>query len=145
MCISILSAPPPLALTHILSLIILLIYFWLSRQCCVGFSLVATVRTTLHCSVRAFHCRGFSCFGAQALDEQASVVAAPRLRPQAQQLWCMDLLPQGMWLLPGPRIEPTSPASAGGFFTAEPQGKPLDHIPLCTFSLCCAQSCPTLS
>ena len=45
-----------------------------------------------------------------------------------------------MWDLPGPRIEPMSPASAGGFFTTEPPGKPLDHILLYTFSLCCAQS-----
>jgi len=27
--------------------------------------------------------------------------------------------------LPGPRIEPASPALAGGFFTTEPPGKPL--------------------
>ena len=26
--------------------------------------------------------------------------------------------------LPDPRVEPTSPALAGGFFTAEPPGKP---------------------
>jgi len=29
-----------------------------------------------------------------------------------------------MWDLPGPGIEPTSPALAGGFFTTEPSGKP---------------------
>ena len=29
-----------------------------------------------------------------------------------------------MWSLPGPGIEPTSPALAGGFFTIEPLGKP---------------------
>ena len=28
--------------------------------------------------------------------------------------------------LPGPRIELMSPALAGGFFTAEPPGKPID-------------------
>ena len=29
-----------------------------------------------------------------------------------------------MWELPGPGIKPASPASAGGFFTTEPSGKP---------------------
>ena len=29
-----------------------------------------------------------------------------------------------MWDLPGPGIEPMSPALTGGFFTTEPPGKP---------------------
>ena len=29
-----------------------------------------------------------------------------------------------MWTLPGPGVEPVSPALAGGFFTTEPPGKP---------------------
>ena len=29
-----------------------------------------------------------------------------------------------MWDLPGPGVEPMSPALAGGFFTTEPRGKP---------------------
>ena len=33
-------------------------------------------------------------------------------------------LSPGMWDLPGPGIEPMSPALAGGFFTTEPPGKP---------------------
>ena len=33
---------------------------------------------------------------------------------------------QGIWDLPRPAIEPSSPALAGGFFTAEPPGKPQD-------------------
>ena len=32
--------------------------------------------------------------------------------------------------LPDPGIKPVSPALAGGFFTAEPPGKPEMHIPL---------------
>ena len=31
---------------------------------------------------------------------------------------------QGMWDLPGPGMEPVSPALGGGFFTTEPPGKP---------------------
>ena len=33
-----------------------------------------------------------------------------------------------MWDLPGPGIEPVSPASAGGFFTTEPPGKPITRV-----------------
>ena len=32
-----------------------------------------------------------------------------------------------MWDLPGPGIEPVSSALAGGFFTAEPLGKPIKN------------------
>ena len=31
-----------------------------------------------------------------------------------------------MWDLPGPRLEPVSPALAGGFLTTAPPGKPED-------------------
>ena len=50
---------------------------------CVGSSLLRTgflylqrVGATLHCSVQASHCGGFSCYRAQALGVWASVVAA---------------------------------------------------------------------
>ena len=33
-----------------------------------------------------------------------------------------------MWDLPGPGIEPVSPALAGGLFTTEPPGKPVSHV-----------------
>ena len=32
-----------------------------------------------------------------------------------------------MWDLPGPGLEPVSPASAGRFLTPAPPGKPPDH------------------
>ena len=35
-----------------------------------------------------------------------------------------------MWDLPGPGIEPVSPALTGGFFTSEPSGKPLELLKL---------------
>ena len=38
----------------------------LGLHCCVGFSLVAVSRGTLHCPVRASHCGGLSCCRAQA-------------------------------------------------------------------------------
>ena len=43
--------------------------------------------------------------------------------------------------LPNPGIEPRSSALAGGFFTAEPPGKPLT---MCESESEVAQSCPTL-
>ena len=36
-------------------------------------------------------------------------------------------MPRGMWDLPGPGLEPVSPASAGGFLTTAPPGKPLRY------------------
>ena len=50
---------------------------------------------------------------------QASVVAACKL--SSCGAWAF--LPQSMWNLPGPEIEPMSPALAGGFLTTGPPGK----------------------
>ena len=52
---------------------------------------------------------------AQALEHGASVVVGQGLRAAKFR---------GMWDLPGPEIEPMSPALASGFFTTEPPGKP---------------------
>ena len=47
-----------------------------------------------------------------------------------------------MWDLPGPGLEPVSPALAGGFLTTVPPGKPLeDQFFLAKLGLrCCAQA-----
>ena len=46
-------------------------------------------------------------------------------RAQAQYLWRMGLVaPCSMWDLPGPGLEPVSPALADGFVTTVPPGKP---------------------
>ena len=37
----------------------------------------------------------------------------------------MGLVAPHMWDLPGPGLEPVSPALAGGFLTTVPPGKPL--------------------
>ena len=66
------------------------------------------------CGVRASHCGGFSCCGAWACSSVAGHVGS------TAQAW---LLP-GMWDLPNPETELTSPALADGFFTTEPPGKP---------------------
>ena len=62
----------------LINIFILCIHFWL-RWVFVAvhrLSLVAASGATLHCGVRASHCGGFSCCGAQALGPWASVVAA---------------------------------------------------------------------
>ena len=49
-------------------------------------------------------------------------------RALTQELWRVGSAVWSMWELPGPGIEPVSPALAGGcFFTTEPPGKPLGH------------------
>ena len=40
-----------------------------------------------------------------------------------------------MWNLPGRRMEPTSPALAGGFLSTEPPGKSQENVLLWSFSL----------
>ena len=87
---------------------------------------------TLCCGVQASHCGGFSCCGARALGTWASVVVAHGL--SSCGLWALerrlsscgaqDQLLHGMWDLPGPGLEPASPALAGGFLTTAPPGKP---------------------
>ena len=70
-------------------------------------------------SLRASDCGGFSRCGARALGARASVVVARGLSScgARAQLLC------GMWDLPGPGLEPVSPALAGGCLTTAPPGK----------------------
>ena len=54
-----------------------------------------------------------------------------------------------MWDLPGPGIEPVSPALAGGFLTTAPPGKPLHYyfltaLPLFLYSLNLISNCLNL-
>ena len=60
----------------------------------------------------------FLCCKAWALAAQASVVVARGLRSCGARA----LLLCGMWDLPRPRLEPVSPALAGGFLTIVPPG-----------------------
>ena len=76
-----------------------------------GFLQLRQAGTILRCGARASHCSGFSCCGALALERRLSSCGA-----RAQSL-------RGMWDLPGPGIEPMSPASAGRLLTTAPPGK----------------------
>ena len=65
---------------------------------------------------------GFSSCGTRALERRLSSCGS---RTQ---------LLRGMWDLPGPGLEPVSPALAGGFLTTAPPGKPQES--LSCFSFC---------
>ena len=101
---------------------------------CTGFLQLRRAGATLHCSARASHCSGFSCCREQALGTQASVVVARRLSScGSQALECRlsscgarAQLLSSMWDLPGPGLEPASPALAGRFLTTAPPGKSLN-------------------
>ena len=111
------------------------IYLFIYFFGCVGSSLLRAgflklrrAGATLRCGAWASHCGGFSCCGAQALGARASVVVARRLRARAleRRLNSCDAqayLLCSMWDLPGPGIEPMSPALAGRFLTTAPPGK----------------------
>ena len=66
------------------------------------------------------------------LGVRASVVVACSLSSRGLQplkhrfssCGAQALLLRGMWDLPGPGLEPMSPALAGGFLTTAPPGKP---------------------
>ena len=75
---------------------------------CAGFSL----RWLLLLRSTGSQCTGFSSCGSRALEHR------PTSCGTRAQLLC------GMWDLPGPGLEPVSPALAGGFLTTEPPGKP---------------------
>ena len=88
-----------------------------------GLPLVAAsgllIMVTSHCGARALGtwasvvvAHGLSSCGSWALERRLSICGT-----------CALLL-HGMWDLPGPGLEPVSPALAGGFLTTVPPGKP---------------------
>ena len=87
----------------------------------------------LCCGARASRCGGFSCCRARALGARTSVVVAHGLRScdlralehRLSSCGARAYLLRGMWDLPGPGVEPVSPALASGFLTTVPPGKSL--------------------
>ena len=96
-----------------------------------GFLQLGRAGATLHCSARASHRGGFSCCRAWALGAWASVAVARGLSScglralecRLSSCGARAQLLRGMWDLPGPGLEPTSPALADGFLTTAPPGK----------------------
>ena len=95
-----------------------------------AFSSCGRVGATLHCSVWASHCGGFSLWS-WALGMRASVVVAQRLSSCGSQALERRLsscgaraqLLRGMRDPPEPGLGPMSPALAGRLLTAAPPGK----------------------
>ena len=85
--------------------LLLLFYFWLHWVFVAACGLLIVVASL--------------CCRAQALGTRASAAVARRLSSCGARasLLC------GMWDLPGPRLEPMSPALAGGFLTTASPGK----------------------
>ena len=100
-----------------------------SSLLCTGFLQLRRSGATLHCGVRASNCSSFSCCRAWALGARASVVVAHRLQSAGSVV-----VAHGMWDLPGPGLEPMSPALGGGFLTTAPPGKSL-HIEALTICI----------
>ena len=115
-----------------------------------GFPQLRRAGGTLCCGAWPSHCGGFSCCGVRALGTRASVAVAHRLstcgsRALERRLSSRGTRAQllhGMWDLPGPGLEPMSPALAGGFLTTAPPGKSqyflfcfvsVSQISMCTF------------
>ena len=97
----------------------------LGHCCCLqAFSSCSELGLLSSCSVRADHCGGVSCRGAQPLAQ----VGFSSWHPQALEhrlsscgAWAQ--LFRGMRDPPGKGMEPVSPALVGGFFASEPPGK----------------------
>ena len=79
---------------------------------CMGFSL----RWLLLLWSTGSRCAGFSSCGSRALEHRLSSCGA--------RAWLL----RGMWDLPGPGLEPVSPALAGVFLTTVPPGKSPDYF-----------------
>ena len=100
----------------------------LGLRCYTGFSLVVASR-------------GYSSLGAWTrghMDFSSCSSWVPEHRFSSFSAWALFLC--SMWDLPGPGIEPMSPALAGSFLSTVPAGKSLDWLQFSSVS----QSCLTL-
>ena len=98
---------------HWIFQIYLLLLATLSLQSYMGFSLVV--------ASRAYSSLGARTLGHRDVSSCSSWV--PEHRFSSCSAWALFLC--STWNLPGPGIEPLSPALAGGFFTTEAPGEPL--------------------
>ena len=96
-----------------------------SSLVCAGFLQLWRAGATLRCGAQASHCSGFACCGAWAQGTQAQQFGMGALERRLSSCSTWAQLFCGMWDLPGPGLEPMSPALAGGFLSTAPPGKPL--------------------
>ena len=103
------------------------IYFWLLRVFAAAhrLTLVVASRDYSLATVHGFLLRRLLLWwrtGSRAHGVQELRFLGPKA--QAQQLWRRGVAVRGTWDLPGPGIEPMSPALTSRCFTAGPPGKP---------------------
>ena len=75
------------------------------------------------CDAWASHGSGFSFCGAWAVEHGLSSCGSQALGHRLSSCGAQAYLCCRLWDLPGPAVEPVSPALAGGFLTTEPPGK----------------------
>ena len=78
---------------------------------------------------------GFSSCGSWAPEHRLSSCGLWALERRLSSCGARAQLLHGMWDLPGPWLEPVSPALAGGFLTTAPPGKSQYHNVFCFFFL----------
>ena len=90
-----------------------------------AFSSCGEQRLLSSSSEQASHYGSFSCCRAQALGLMGfSSCSSQALEHRLSSCGAWAKLLRGMWDLPGPGIEPVSPALVGGLFTIEAPGEP---------------------
>ena len=95
-----------------------LLLLWSTGSRCAGFS---------SCGSRALELRLSSC-GSRALERRLSSCGSRALEHRLSSCGARAWLLRGMWDLPGPGLEPVSPALAGVFLTTVPPGKSPDYF-----------------
>ena len=75
------------------------------------------------CDAWTSHCSGFSFCGPWAVEHGLSSCGSQALERRLSSCGAQAYLCCHLWDLPGPGVEPVSPALAGGFLTTEPPRK----------------------
>ena len=112
----------------VIKLLVIIIYLFIgctmSSLLCVDFLSLGQARAALDCRVRAFLCygvslrsMGYQCTGFSSWSAGTLWLWFVNSRAWLSSRGTQAQLLQGMWDLPGPGIEPASPALASGFFT----------------------------
>ena len=116
----------PLKYYSILIGFIFLIYFWLRWVFITAHGLSLVVASGSYSSLR---CTGFSLWWLLLLQSMGSRhtgfsnCGSRALEHRLSSCGARAQLLHGMWDLPGPGLQPVSPALAGGFLTTAPPGK----------------------
>ena len=106
---------------------------------CVGWGLLSSCHAWLLLGVAShFRARALGCVGCRSCSPGLGSWGSLALEHRLGGCGTGALLLQCPWDLPRPGIESVSPASAGGFFTTEPRGKPWCGL---VSKLCLSNSC----